>query len=77
MKAIKNEVKKQKGGFFELLLGILAASMLGNMLAEKSKIPGLIRTSKALIRAGEWAIEKKQGRKTNIPGGPTRPGQDF
>ena len=53
MKAIKNEVKKQKGGFFELLLGILAASMLGNMLAEKSKIPGLIRTSKAVIRAGE------------------------
>ena len=49
MKAIENEVKKQKGGFFELFLGILSASMLGNMLAEKSKIPGVIRTSAGVI----------------------------
>ena len=77
MKAIENEVKKQKGGFFELFLGILAAGMLGNMLAEKSKIPGVIRTSEGVIWAGEWAIEKRQGRKTNIPGGATRPVQDF
>ena len=29
---IKNEAKDQKGGFLSMLLGILAASMLGNAL---------------------------------------------
>ena len=30
---IKNEAKEQKGEFFSMLLGILAASILGNVLA--------------------------------------------
>ena len=30
---IKNEVKEQKCGFLSMLLGTLAASLLGNMLA--------------------------------------------
>ena len=34
-KAIKNETKKQKGGFLSMLLGTLGANFLGNMLAEK------------------------------------------
>ena len=30
---IQNEVKEQKGGFLDMLLGTLSASVLGNMLA--------------------------------------------
>ena len=40
-KTIKNETKKQKGGFLGMLLGTLAASLLGNML-----------TGKGILRAG-------------------------
>ena len=46
---IKNEAKEQKGGFLPMLLGTLAASMLGNALTER----GLIRASEDTIRAGE------------------------
>ena len=35
---IKNEEKEQKAEFFSMLLGILAASILGNTLAGKSVI---------------------------------------
>ena len=38
---IQNEVKEEKGGFLGMLLGILGASLLGNML-----------TGKGIIRAG-------------------------
>ena len=34
---IKNEPKEQNGGFFGMLLGPLAASLLGNLLEGKSK----------------------------------------
>ena len=45
----KKWTKKQKGWFHGvLLLDILAANMLGNMLAGKPKIPG-----QGVIRAGE------------------------
>ena len=30
-KTIKNEIKKQKGGFLSMLLGTLGASLLGNL----------------------------------------------
>ena len=46
---IKNEAKEQKGGFVEMLLGTLGASLLGNLL-----------TGKAKIRAGEGAIRAGQ-----------------
>ena len=46
---IKNEAKEQKGGFLPMLLGTLAASMLGNALTER----GVIRASEDTIRAGE------------------------
>ena len=39
---IKNEAKGQLGGFLSMLLGMLGASLLGNMLA-----------GKRVIRAGE------------------------
>ena len=32
---IKNETKEQKGGFLDMLLGTLEASLLGNILQEK------------------------------------------
>ena len=38
-KTIKNETKKQKGGFLSMLLGTLRASLLGNLLAGK----GIVR----------------------------------
>ena len=34
-KTIKNERKKQKGGFLSMLLGTLGASLLGNLLSGK------------------------------------------
>ena len=38
-KTIKNETKEQKGGFLNMLLGTLGASLLGNILAGK----GIVR----------------------------------
>ena len=43
---IKNEAKKQKGGFLSMLVGTLGASLLGNLLT------GTIRADKGTIRAG-------------------------
>ena len=51
---IKNEAKEQKGGFLDMLLCILGASLLGNMLAGKRAIA--TRTDKGTIRAGEESI---------------------
>ena len=46
---IKNEAKEQKGGFLPMLLGTLAASMLGSALTGR----GVIRAGEGTIRAGE------------------------
>ena len=48
-KPIKNEAKEQKGGFLEMLLRTLGASLLGNNLTER----GTIRDGKGTIRADE------------------------
>ena len=45
---IQNEAKEQKGGFLSMLLGILGASLLGNMLAGKR----INRAGEGFIRAG-------------------------
>ena len=51
---IKNETKKQKGGFLSMLLGTLGASLFGNVLSGK----GMSRTGygnnsgKGMYRAG-------------------------
>ena len=42
----------QKEGFFPMLLGIVAASILGNALTRK----GVIRTAEGTIRTGENVI---------------------
>ena len=48
-KTIKNEAKEQKGGFLVMLLGTLAASLLGSVLTRQ----GLIRGGEGVIRAGQ------------------------
>ena len=55
---IQNVAKEQKGGFLEMLLGTLGASLLGNLLNVKgviamSHIHGTIRVGEGTIRAGE------------------------
>ena len=50
-KTIKNETKEQKGGFVSMLLGIIGASLLGNLL-----------TGKGIVRAGS-GNEKGKGNK--------------
>ena len=37
-KTIKNETKKQRGGFLNMLLGTLGATLLSNMLAGKGVV---------------------------------------
>ena len=54
IKTIKNETKKRKGGFLNMLLGASGASLLGNLLAGK----GILRVGSAnkkregIVRAG-------------------------
>ena len=45
----KYKAKEQKGGFLSMLLGTLAASLLGSALVER----GVIRAGEGTIRAGE------------------------
>ena len=50
--AIKNEAKKQKEGFLEILLGALGAGLLGVLLTVKDTI----RAGEGKIKAGEGTI---------------------
>ena len=56
---MKNEAKEQKGEFLGMLLGTLAASLLGNLLIDKGvkwpTIPG-----KGVMQAGEGTIRAGQ-----------------
>ena len=56
-KTIENEIKEQRGGFLIMLLGTLAASLLGNLLTGK----GIIRAGegKGIVRAGEGSKKTK------------------
>ena len=45
----KNETKEQKGGFLPMLLGTLAASILGNAITGK----GVIRAGEDTTRVGQ------------------------
>ena len=56
---IKNETKKQNGGFLGKLLGTLGASFLGNILAGKGTLRAVSgnKNGKGIVRAGfgkEW-----------------------
>ena len=50
---IQNEAKEQKGGFLSMLLGTLAASVLGDVLSKGLSGRGVIRAGEGTIRAGE------------------------
>ena len=54
-KAIKNETKEQKGGFLSMLLGILGASLLGNLLTGAK---GIMRAGDGIVRAGSGSKKK-------------------
>ena len=45
---VQNEIKVQKGGFLNMLLGTLGGSLLGNILNGK----GINTTGEGIIRAG-------------------------
>ena len=51
-KTIKHEVKEKKGGFLEMLLGALGASLLGYLLIDK----GVMQAGKGIIKTGEGAV---------------------
>ena len=52
-KTIKNETKKQKGGFLSMLLCTLGASLLGNLLSGKGIKANLKnKKGKGIVRAG-------------------------
>ena len=48
-KQLKMKQKNKKGGFLNLLLGTLSASLLGNL----SELKGVIRAGEGIIRAGQ------------------------
>ena len=62
-KAIKNETKEQKKGFLSILLGILGASLLGNLL-----------TGKGIVRAGSGKPIVKAGSRNKIGKGIVKAG---
>ena len=53
-KTIKNETKKQQGGFLSMLLGTLGASLLGNLLSRKGIVGAGSgnKKGKGIVRAG-------------------------
>ena len=58
---IQNEAKKQKGGFFSMLLGTLGVSLQENILAGKGEIAK--RQGRGVNRAGEGVIRAGYGNK--------------
>ena len=62
-KTIKIWVKEQRGGFTNILLGSLGASLLGNLLTGKGVMGAsevVMRAVEGFIRAGEKAIRVGQ-----------------
>ena len=49
---IQHEAKEQRGGFLSMLLGILGASLLGDILSKGLSGKGVIRAGEGTIRAG-------------------------
>ena len=54
---VQNEVKEQKGGFLSMLLGMLGASLLGDILTGRGiyragKGKGINRAGKGIVRTG-------------------------
>ena len=69
IKAVKNETKEQKGGFLSMLLGTLASTLLGNMLAGKGIVRAGYRNKqgKGIERAGYgYSIKKRSNSTTSF-----------
>ena len=61
---VKNETKEQKGGLLSMLLGSLAASLLGNLLTGKGVVRagyGNKNKGKGVVRAGYGNKNKGKG----------------
>ena len=54
-KKIENETKEQRGGFLNMLLGTLGASLLGNLLTGGKFI---MRAGDGILRAGSGSKKK-------------------
>ena len=64
-KTIENETKEQRGRFLSMLLGTLAASLLGNLLTGGK---GMMTADEGIVRAGEGSATsrvKGEGAKKN------------
>ena len=55
-KRTENETKEQRGGFLSMLLGILGASLLGNLLTGGK---GIVRAREEVVRACEGVKKNK------------------
>ena len=69
--SVQNEVKEQKGRFLGMLLGILGASLLGNLLTGKGAIAtshgrGVNNKGKGINRAGEGIVRAGEGNNKNF-----------
>ena len=53
-KTIENETKEQKGGFLNMLLGTLGASLLGNLLSGKEIVRAGYGRSLSSALQKEW-----------------------
>ena len=59
-KTIDHEIKEQKGGFLSMLLGLLGASLLGNLLtSERGVGKGIVRAGEGIVHAGEGTKRKQ------------------
>ena len=64
--SVQNEIKEQKGGFLNMLLGTLGASLLGNLLTGKGAFHAgkrVNRKGKRIHRAGEGIVRAGEGNK--------------
>ena len=58
IKTAQNEVKSQRSGFLNMLMGTLGASLLGDILSRGLLGKGIVRAGEGTVRAGE-GIKKK------------------
>ena len=58
-KTIKNETKEQRGGFLNMLLGTLGASLSGNLLTGEK---GIMRAGDGIVRAGDGIVRAGAGK---------------
>ena len=63
---MQNEVKEQKRGFLSMLLGILGASLLGNLLTGKGIYRAVKGKGKGINRASEGVLRARYGNNSKM-----------